>query len=63
MAKGNLTQKHSTTKWKIDRRSFLKKITAALGGMTRGIWGQVLHYNILYSTKYFSIRDRSSLLI
>jgi hypothetical protein len=28
-----------------------------------GIWGQVLHYNILYSTKYFSIRDRSSLLI
>ena len=39
MAKGNLTQKHSTTKKQIDRRSFLKKITAALGGMTLMSWG------------------------
>jgi hypothetical protein len=28
-----------------------------------GIGGQVLHYNILYSIKYFSIRDSPILLI
>jgi len=48
-------------RWKI--KDILVDVMPSNVDILAGIGGQVLHYNILYSIKYFSIRDRPLLLI